>query len=354
MEKDVLLKKSMAFVLLFVMIFNVVGMAYPTYAITSSDSTAELYVDRFHLGGEESSGILNGLTDEEKGYYDTTRYAYKIGDKNIYKILVNGDSSNKSELYCIEQSKEFPGIDSTTNEVKEPAAYSNEGDFKNADRTAVSSFINDLPAGRDAYDGLVKMLNAFYLKNQAPEQKVLLLKNAFEKAAEDGYTENFDYDDVKMFLTDDDIETVQQYAIWFFTEQSEDSYQANVEQLTQNVDDLVSGNRYLVLPAINREVEGGQGDSIDNLVKIARTEMMGRLYTFYILSGLGLNDFNGYGVDTTVTIWVPEDSDNQRVILIERKPSGDLALRKFVTAISKDAEIEDSEKLTGNDSRDLL
>ena len=68
-----MLKKSMAFVLLFVMIFNVVGMAYPTYAITSSDSTAELYVDRFHLGGEESSGILNGLTDEEKALLASVR-----------------------------------------------------------------------------------------------------------------------------------------------------------------------------------------------------------------------------------------------------------------------------------------
>ena len=355
MEKDVLLKKSMAVVLLFVMIFNVVGMSYPTYAITSSDETAQLYVDRFELGGEEKSGILNDLSEQERAYYDTTRYAYKIGDKSVYKILVNGDSSNTSALYCVEQSKEFPGIDRETNAPKDPATYNNAGDFKDTSRTAVNTYISDLPAGRDAYDALVRMLNSFYLKNQAPEQKILMLKNAFEDAIDDGYIDNFDFDDVKIFLTDDDIETVQQYAIWFFTEQSEDSYRENVESFTTYKDNLISGRQYIELPAVNREVESGEGDSIDNLVKLARLEMMSRLYTYYLACGLGLNDFNGYGgEETTVTLWVPEESRNQRVILIERKPNvkADLALRKFVSAISKDAEISDDEFLSGSASRE--
>ena len=50
-----------------------------------------------------------------------------------------------------------------------------------------------------------------YLKNQTPEQKEAFLKTVFKPYIDD---DKYDYDTVRVLLTDDDIDVVQQYAIW--------------------------------------------------------------------------------------------------------------------------------------------
>lgn len=352
MEKEVIIRKSTAMLILIMMILNVVGMSYPSFALTHNDTTANLFVDRFQDGGEESSGILNDLEPQYIALYDRTRYAYKIGETGIYRIKVDGEENDKNSIYCIEQSKEFPGRASGS------ITYTNRGDFTNRDNTAVQEYMDDIATTSSEKDkkyfGILQIMYNMYLKNQAPEQKEQFLKKAFKKEIE---SDEYSYDVIKVLLTDDDINVVQQYALWFYTEQ-------NIDDISQKYSELFTNGELtgsLILPSVNRYInDDNETDSIDSQIKIMRKELMDKLYTYLVASSLKCAMADGEGLtpdpsyDTKITIWTPESSNYQRVVLIEKeKPiSPDLALRKYISAVSKDLVFDNEDYLTGDKSRE--
>ena len=350
MEKEVIVRKSTAMLILIMMILNVVGMSYPSYALTHNDSTAKLYVDRYQDGGEESSGILNDLDPQYLVLYDKTRYAYKIGGTGIYKIKVDGEENDKNSIYCIEQSKEFPGLASGS------ITYTNKGDFTNRDNTAVQDYMADIsttPAENNAkYFGMLQIMYNMYLKNQAPEQKEQFLKKAFKKEIE---SNEYNYDVIKVLLTDDDINVVQQYALWFYTEQE-------LDDIAQKYYDLFTNGNLtgsLILPDVQRFNEEDE-EYNNNSTGPMRKDLMDKLYTYLVATSLKVAMADGDGLtpdpdyDTIITIWTPEATNYQRVVLIEKEKhsSPDLALRKYISAVSKDSEFDNEDYLTGNKSRE--
>lgn len=180
-------------------------------ALTSNDVTADLQIVTYRQGGPESSGTL---TNEQNSLYDQTPYGYKVGDTRVFKIITKGDNTYSNAFYCLNAKKTFPG---QSNPGQDYLTYTNVADFKDSTDSNVKSLHLSTSNSADSakwtanYKALVWLMDNMYLAKQAPEQKDAYLAKAFE-----GY-QDWDLDVVKALLTDDDIDVVQQYAIWYFT-----------------------------------------------------------------------------------------------------------------------------------------
>ena len=189
--------------------------------------TAELQVLIFHEGGEESGNILN---DAQKEFYDKSPYGYTLGNDptkpgtRVYKIIEKGDTGYTNTFYCLDAEKSFPGVTGTNLNSLE---YTNVADLKNATDTNVkalhlgTSYAEDQALWTANYKSLIWLINNMYLEKQAHEQKNDYLTKAFADY------EGSDIEVVKAFLTDDDIDVVQQYAIWYFTNGNNIKYNTN-------------------------------------------------------------------------------------------------------------------------------
>lgn len=187
-------------------------------ALSKDDVTAELQILTYRQGGDEASGTL---TDEQRELYDTTAYGYQVGDKNVFKIITKGDTQYSNMLYCLDRSKTFPG---EKNPGVDGLAYTKVADFKDSADSNVKSLHLSTSYSADSakwtanYKALVWLMDNIYLNKQAPEQKDSFLAKAFAD-----YTD-WDLDVVKGLLTDDDIDVVQQYAMWYFTNNDSPDY----------------------------------------------------------------------------------------------------------------------------------
>ncbi len=178
--------------------------------LTHETTTAELEVIRVHEGGEESSGTL---TAEQDPYYDTTPYGYRIGDTRVFKIITKGDAQYENAFYCLNALKSFPGVSNGTYTAE---AFENVADLKDSTDTNVKSLHLSTSNSTNSeiwtanYKSLIWLVDNMYLSKQTPEQKDDYLSKAFANS-------EYDLALVKSLLTDDDIDVVQQYAIWYFT-----------------------------------------------------------------------------------------------------------------------------------------
>ena len=134
----------------------------------------------------------------------STQYGYKVSDKFVWKIVTySGSAINYDKtLYCLKAEQGFftttPGVFRET--------YNLSYDFM--DRSSMSP----LPVPSQYYNQIVWILNHAYIPNAstASTDKTTLLQNA-------GITGNSE-------LTDDDIDVVQQLAIWYFTNYDDSTY----------------------------------------------------------------------------------------------------------------------------------
>ncbi len=178
--------------------------------LTQEDDTANLQSLIIHEGGEEASGTL---TNEQKEIYDTAQHGYTIGDVIICKIIEEGDNNYTNAFYCLNAKKSFPGA---TAEGQKSLEYKKVADFKDSTNAEVKSLHLSTSASADEalwtenYRALEWLFNNSYLRKEAPEQKDSYLAKAFEGS-------EYDLEVVKATLTDDDIDVIQQYAIWYFT-----------------------------------------------------------------------------------------------------------------------------------------
>lgn len=155
------------------------------------DKTAKLRLSIFHEGGEESSGTLNEL---QQNIYDENPYLYFVGDTRVYKITEK-DNLFADALYCLDASKAFPAEGSIT--------------YKNVGNLSENSPYNS--------NSLKWLMESFYLRKIEPELKDAFLEKAFKDS-------DYELDVVKAVLTDDDIDVIQQYAIWHFTNSGDSKY----------------------------------------------------------------------------------------------------------------------------------
>ncbi len=133
-----------------------------------------------------------------------TQYGYKVSDKYVWKIVTySGSAINYDKtLYCLKAEQGF--FTSEPGKFKE--TYDLSYDFMN--RNSMPT----LPVPSQYYNQIVWILNHAYIPNAetATTDKTVLLQNA-------GITGNHE-------LTDDDIDVVQQLAIWYFTNYDDPTY----------------------------------------------------------------------------------------------------------------------------------
>ena len=134
----------------------------------------------------------------------STQYGYKVSDKYVWKIVTySGSAINYDRtLYCLKAEQGFytsePGVFKET--------YNLSYDFMN------KNSMSPLPVPSQYYNQIVWILNHSYIPSAstASTDKATLLQNA-------GITGTSE-------LTDDDIDVVQQLAIWYFTNYDDSTY----------------------------------------------------------------------------------------------------------------------------------
>ena len=202
-------------------------------SLTHETETALIETSRVHEGGEESSGTLSGEYAEE---YDVNPYTYRIKDTIIFKLMQSGDTAFQDAMYCLNAEKSFPG--------QESLEYENKGDFKDPENESVKA----LGLSDEDYKALVWLVDNMYLRKQNPEYKDEFLAKAFADRieSEKNNIPPTTVDLIKSRLTDDDIEVVQQWAMWYFTNRSVEKYASfgsiSIEGLDVDTMQEVSGS----------------------------------------------------------------------------------------------------------------
>ena len=139
----------------------------------------------------------------------STQYGYKVSDKYVWKIVTySGSAINYDRtLYCLKAEQGFytsePGVFKET--------YNLSYDFMN------KNSMNPLPVPSQYYNQIVWILNHSYIPSAstASTDKATLLQNA-------GIRGNSE-------LSDDDIDVVQQLALWYFTNYDDSTYHKDFE-----------------------------------------------------------------------------------------------------------------------------
>ena len=148
-----------------------------------------------------------GLEEYRQADSNGNQHGYMRSDKMVWKIVtINGSAIDYSRtLYCLKAEQGFytatPGVMQET--------YDETYNFKD------KASMNPLPVPEQYYNSIVWILNHSYIPSAstAQEDKATLLADA-------GITGNNG-------LTDDDIDVVQQLAIWYYTNYDDPIYHSN-------------------------------------------------------------------------------------------------------------------------------
>jgi len=146
------------------------------------------------------------------------------GDRGtpVLKILKldNGEYVYEDAFYCLDGNAYFPGIDEHGNVIDSITYKRTIANLFQANPTTLN--LSD-----KNYNALCWLLSKLYLKNQMDEnQKDELLEKAFADILNDTtYEDRTTLDDIKARIKDDDIDVIQQWAIWYFTNNGEKTLQ---------------------------------------------------------------------------------------------------------------------------------
>lgn len=248
-----------------------------TNQVPNEVNTIKLISHRYHEGGDESS---ESLSEEGERKYDRETYKYSFGGENsgtpILKIVREDDRDPtrgfylySDAFYCLNGEKSFPSLDGALEYTR-----------------TVSDFFEENPEtlhlSDENYNSLCWILDNMYLRKQmTPEQRAVqkdtLMRNAFKDLLNAGYEDSTDVDGLKSVITDDDIEVVQQWAIWYFANPNKETMQhIKIEQDKLPVIDLTTA----------------MGTSPDSMADkdLARYEWLTILYRYFVNQALENKD----------------------------------------------------------------
>lgn len=174
-------------------------------ALTKDSTTAIIESVPWREGGTESTGLVSNK-------YDENSYAYKVSGVNVLKAIQKGDTTYSDTFYCLNAERSL-SITKMYNYNKVA------NDFKNYSDEEVTKWVNEVGISEENYKALVWLLENIYLEKQQPELKDAFLTKAFANLIEEesDSTPPTTVEFIKERLTDDDIDVVQQWAIWYFT-----------------------------------------------------------------------------------------------------------------------------------------
>ncbi len=163
-----------------------------------------------------------GLSEYRRASTDGKQYGYRInaGNKRVWKVIVyenDGTTMNfDNTIYCLKAERGFY----TNNPGNFEQTYDTMEDFENKEKLVPSIFEND-----ENYYSVAWILDHAYIPYYNQESDTVeYQQKKTEQAAqdrEDLLNATGMSDSLKRELTDDDIDVVQQMAIWYFTNTKE-------------------------------------------------------------------------------------------------------------------------------------
>ncbi len=213
-------KKIIAILCVFAILLPYMSEVLAVTKLTQQSESAQLYASPMRVGGSESSGTL---PSDLINNYDRTSYRYSLSGTTVFKVVQAGDIDAVDTFYCIDADKSFPVQDGGL-------LYTNEGDFKNQSNPKVTA----LGLSNDNYKALKWLCDNFYLPKEsgAAAYKDEYLRKAFANEIHNQDDLNL----IKSTITDDDIDVVQQWAFWHFSNPDNSKYQSMKSILLQYLD----------------------------------------------------------------------------------------------------------------------
>ena len=173
-------------------------------ALTEESTEVVIESVLWRQGGPESTGL-------ESDVYDENSYSYEVNGKNVLKVIQAGDTKYLDTFYCINAERSL-SITKMYNYTKVA------DDFKNYSDEEVTNWRAELGISDENYKALVWLLENIYVKNQQTNKDAFLAEAFADLIAEEAdVTPPTTVEFIKERLTDDDIEVVEQWAIWYFT-----------------------------------------------------------------------------------------------------------------------------------------
>ena len=263
-------------------------------------------------------------------------YAYKQSDKVVWKITEYGENTNNSTevtpqpglIYCIKAGAGFGDPNNDNGNAKK--TYIEIGNLKSD--TFVSPYLEVLPTG-ESYSKLLWVLDNIYTgigENNETKRNAYLANVYSEIGQENGTLAYGDY----LLLNDDDIDVVQQLAIWHFTNPgSEFDYYnelTNEDEIGLRISSIVNDEnspitaeledyrltaaktlyRYLIESAVgNYNPPAPTGEEPITITSTNAT--MYKEDGNYIAGPFVINEKQGFaGVDYTITATYKDDQNN--------------------------------------------
>ena len=286
-----------------------------------------------------------GVDNEDLAYAIKNPYANGTSSDDlkgakIWQIIKYKDSTatgnyDTGNFYCVRAGVGF-------NDTTKSAKYTDSFDMKN-EKTAIQNSGNTVLktlVESDNYYSLMALTDLMYLKNESTDsERTALLNLAGIDLSDDS--------DYTYKITDDDIEAVQQAAVWYFTN-SDQSVFDNYDETFANGGDLTKSDWLFTRTSdsetyqsfsdyhLTRSAIGSQtGPGVD------RQEQANYLYNYLIKTAKANAEQykNGTATPTTkVTLYVNlADQNTQPIIDITKIPQDekefDLALRKYITKV---------------------
>ena len=286
-----------------------------------------------------------GYSIKKPNNHLTIDQGYKIWE--IVKYNSNNESdtnySTNLTLYCVKAGVCFRELstDTTTGESK-PA-------IKRATYTTSYNLIKDKAeleglkdrnktlyslVSTDNYYGIIALADLMYIPESSSAQEKTELVNAALKA------NNIDPQNYNTSLTDEDIDAVQQAALWYFTNyDGGDSYTNVFNQLGKKTwlyYKTTTMSDYTTLQDYNPIVDGNQTEA-----GMDRDAQATYLYDYLINTAKANISKYKNGTLTSkskITLYTdPNVEDHQPIISIEKEKPFDMALRKYITKVTSKA-----------------
>ena len=215
-------------------------------------------------------------------------YGYKALEKNVWKIVEtdsNGTGNTYKTIYCLKGGPGFNGAFSGANDTSPVRHYTQYFDMKNPS-SITSDYTDAIPAiNSTTYKSLVWLLDNVYVApltvsdaEQATEYREELLKLAGISGSS---------------ITDDDIDVVQQLAVWYFTNNAEnDPYKVSENNGTYNFELLVNAIKYQNASYNALSAEQGEG-AVDGY---ARSEDCKLLFKYLVDTAKSKGEDSSYKI----------------------------------------------------------
>lgn len=308
------MKKTSKIVTLFIVILMVMQIILPTI---KQAVNLNIQFERPYTDDDGDGTVGNDIYTLVRQAIQTV---FKIGEQDE-----NGNLNFNTAYYCLRGGL---GFGSTEEIVATGVEYTKLADL--SDKETVMNYFKDkigYDISEENYKAICWIAENMYLPKSVykNELKEMLLKNAQEYAELKGLLrlgESMLAED--SLLTDDDIEVIQQIALWYFT-----NYDENGGENSVSLEDSVDLANLL-------QINGNQPtNNTEDLYNKNRAKQMNILYKYFI-DNAKTTPSNTDSKFTTISEVLVAGEADQLVLKVEKviNQEFDLSLRKFITGIN--------------------